>query len=76
MLSNIRLNRKLGIYKTDDKDRKDIGWTLSVPLTLIVEPSAKVTVFKEDDDNKEEIYLIVFLSNDQLHLSQSLGFWK
>lgn len=44
-------------------DRDDVGWTLPIPLTIIVKQSIKVTLFKSDDDCKEEICLI-FVSYD------------
>lgn len=55
MLTNISVKGKSGIYNTGDKDRDDDGRTLPLSLTKIVEPSIKLTPYKEDDHIRRNI---------------------
>ena len=44
LLIGKRLKAKLGIYKTEERERLGPRLAVPKPLTLVVEPSAKVTL--------------------------------
>lgn len=54
LLTDIKLKRNLGIYDKNYKEIGDVGWTLHIPLTTIVELSMKVTICKRYDDCKDQ----------------------
>ena len=43
LLTDIKLNGELGIYKADGKEKEWLGLTVLIPLTGAVDPLARVT---------------------------------